>query len=67
MKTRYIFLAALSTVMLGRAFMEQGFEKKTYRNVRGYVVVRRSADEMHSMRQMMATSSDTDTDDTDGF
>ena len=57
----------LSTVMLGRAFMEQGFEKKTYRNVRGYVVVRRSADEMHSMRQMMATSSDTDTDDTDGF
>ena len=57
----------LSTVMLGRAFMELGFEKKTYHNVRGYVVVRRSADEMHSMRQMMATSSDTDTDDTDGF
>ena len=51
----------LSPVWLGRAFAELGFEKKTYHNVRGYIVVRRSADEMHSMRQMMATSSDTDT------
>ena len=58
----------LSTVMLGRAFVEQGFRKKTYRNVRGYVVVRRSADEMRSVRQMMAVADDhTDTDDTDAF
>ena len=55
----------LSTVMLGRAFVEQGFQKKTWRNVRGYIVVRRSAEEMRSERQMMATCSDgTDTDDT---
>ncbi|MBO7138524.1 MAG: hypothetical protein J6V92_08685 [Bacteroidaceae bacterium] len=48
--------------------MEQGFRKKTYRNVRGYVVVRRSADEMRSVRQMMAVADDnTDTDDTDVF
>ena len=64
----------LSTVMLGRAFMEQGFEKKTYRNVRGYVVVRRSVDEMRVMRQTAAltdnsdnTNHTDDTDDTDIF
>ena len=64
----------LSTVMLGRAFMEQGFEKKTYRNVRGYVVVRRSVDEMRMMRQTAAltdnsdnTNHTDDTDDTDIF
>ena len=58
----------LSTVMLGRAFVEQGFRKKTYRNMRGYVVVRRSLDEMRSVRQMMAVANDnTDTDDTDAF
>ena len=52
----------LSTVMLGRAFVELGFQRKTFRNVRGYVVVRRSPEEMRSMRQQMAH---TDTDDTD--
>ena len=61
----------LSTVMLGRAFMEQGFEKKTYRNVRGYVVVRRSVDEMRMMRQTAALTDNSDntnhTDDTDIF
>ena len=58
----------LSTVMLGRAFVEQGFRKKTCRNVRGYIVMRRSAEEMRSERQMMAVSpDDTDTDDTPVF
>ena len=58
----------LSTVSLGRAFVEQGFERRTFRNVRGYVVVRRSAEEMRSLRQAMAGGEyDTDTDDTDVF
>ncbi len=56
----------LSTVLLGRAFSDFGFQKKTYKNVRGYIVVRRSAEEMRSMRNMMACyDSHTDTDDTD--
>ena len=29
-------------------------ERKTYRNVRGYIVVRRSAEEMRTMRQVRA-------------
>ena len=57
--------------MLGRAFMELGFEKKTYRNVRGYVVVRRTVDEMRVMRQTAALTDHSDntnhTDDTDIF
>jgi len=57
----------LSTVALGRAFMNQGFRKKTFRNVRGYVVVRRSAEEMLSVRRLMVHEADTDTDDTDVF
>ena len=58
----------LSTVMLGRAFVEQGFERRTSHNVRGYVVVRRSAEEMKSLRTMMAASpSHTHTDDTEIF
>ena len=58
----------LSTVMLGRAFVEQGFESCTSHNVRGYVVVRRSAEEMKSLRTMMAASpSHTHTDDTEIF
>ena len=61
----------LSTVALGRAFVELGFRKKTYHNTRGYIVVRRSAEEMRSMRAMMAQESTdeehTDTDDTDVF
>ena len=55
----------LSSVLLGRAFVEQGFERKTYKNVRGYVVVRRTAEEMKTMRNQIA--SNTDTDDTDVF
>ena len=57
----------LNAVMLGRAFVELGFERKTSRNTRGYVVVRRSAEEMRSMRSAMAVESNTDTDDTDIF
>ena len=58
----------LSTVSLGRAFVEQGFERRTFRNVRGYIVVRRSAQEMKSLRSVMAqTQGDTDTDVTDVF
>jgi hypothetical protein len=55
----------LNPVWLGRAFSELGFQKKTSNNVRGYVVVRRSFDEMRSLRQQMAQSDDTaDTEDT---
>lgn len=59
----------LSAVLLGRAFVELGFERKTVHNVRGYIVVRRSADEMRSLRILMASAGkgNTDTDDTDGF
>ena len=57
----------LSTVALGRAFVNQGFAKKTVRNVRGYVVVRRSAEEMQAARRLMAHEANTDTDDTDVF
>ena len=63
----------LSSVLLGRAFMELGFERRTCRNVRGYIVVRRLAEEMRSLRNVMAQESpdptpapdaNTDTDDT---
>ena len=57
----------LSTVALGRAFVNQGFQKKTYRNVRGYVVIRRSTEEMLSIRRLMVHEADTDTDDTGVF
>ena len=57
----------LSTVKLGRAFVDEGFLKKTHKNVRGYVVVRRSAEEMRSLRQAIALQGDTDTDDTPVF
>ena len=58
----------LSTVSLGRAFVELGFERRTFHNVRGYVVVRRSAEEMRSLRQAMAQAKGhTDTDVTDVF
>ncbi len=55
----------LSEVKIGRAFKHLGFQSKVVRNTRGYVVVRRSADEMRSLRMRMAMH--TDTDDTDVF
>ena len=57
----------LSTVMLGRAFKDLGFKPRTWHNTRGYVVMRRTAEEMKAVRQQMACADDTDTDDTDGF
>ena len=47
----------LSTVVLGRAFVEQGFPKVVQRHARGYLVVRRSAEEMMAMRRMTARES----------
>ena len=51
----------LSTVSLGRAFVEQGFQRKTYRNTRGYIVIRRTAEEMRSVRFLMAHDSTPET------
>jgi hypothetical protein len=48
----------LSTVMLGRAFKELGFQSKQSHGVRGYIVVRRSAEEMRSLRTQMAAVPD---------
>jgi hypothetical protein len=36
----------LSSVNLGRAFMDQGYQQKRTSNSRGYIVVRRSAEEI---------------------
>jgi predicted P-loop ATPase len=52
----------LSCVMIGRAFRELGFQSRKSGSIRGYVVVRRSAEEMRSMRYQMAQG----TDGTDG-
>ena len=49
----------LSAVWLGRAFADLGFQKKTYHNVRGYIVVRRSPVEMEAARKLMAQHIDT--------
>ena len=53
----------LSTILLGRAFVDMGFQKQCVRHVRGYVVVRRSAEEMKIRRHQMAQDG---TDGTDG-
>jgi predicted P-loop ATPase len=52
----------LSTVVLGRAFKDLGFQKRKSGSIRGYIVVRRSPEEMRSMRYQMAQG----TDGTDG-
>ena len=54
----------LSTVTLGRAFRELGFQNKMEHHTRGYVVVRRSPEEMRSMRQLPPQETGTDTDET---
>ena len=56
----------LSCVMIGRAFRELGFQSRKSGSIRGYVVVRRSAEEMRSMRYQMAQGTD-GTDGTDVF
>ena len=48
----------LSCVMIGRAFRELGFQSRKSGSIRGYVVVRRSAEEMRSMRYQMAQGAD---------
>ena len=45
----------LSPVYMGRAFRELGFEQKVVRNVRGYVVVRYTPQEMQARRVLAAT------------
>jgi predicted P-loop ATPase len=51
----------LSKEALGHAFIELGFTRKTFHNMRGYIVVRRSAEEMQSLRRAMAQGSDNNT------
>ena len=47
-------------------FIDLGFERRTFRNVRGYIVVRRSIAETESLRRELATP-DTHTPDTPVF
>lgn len=51
---------------MGHAFIDLGFERRTFRNVRGYIVVRRSIAETESLRRELATP-DTHTPDTPVF
>ena len=44
----------LSTVYLGRAFGELGFERVKYGGLRGYLVVQRTGDEMKRLQCEMA-------------
>ena len=48
----------LSAVSLGRAFMEQGYKQVRRAYSRGYVVMQRDAQEIHTRLQMMATMTD---------
>ena len=59
--------AKINKEALGYAFIDLGFERKTYRNVRGYIVVRRTPEEQKSLRNELASNSDTHTLDTPVF
>ena len=59
--------AKINKEALGHAFIDLGFERKTYRNVRGYIVVRRTPEEQKSLRNELASNSDTHTLDTPVF
>ena len=48
----------INSVMLGRAFRELGFKDHKSHGIRGYIVVRRSPEEMRSMRYQMAQGAD---------
>ena len=48
----------LSAVNIGRAFMDQGYKQLRRAYSRGYVVVQRDAQEIHTRLQMMATMTD---------
>ena len=58
--------AKISKEQMGHAFISLGFERKTFRNVRGYIVVRRSTAEIESLRSGLAKG-DTHTPDTPVF
>ena len=58
--------AKISKEQMGHAFISLGFERKTYRNVRGYVVVRRSSAEIERLRRELVTDH-THTPDTPVF
>ena len=48
--------AKITKEQMGHAFISLGFERKTYRNVRGYVVVRRSTAEIERLRRELVTA-----------
>jgi len=50
----------LSPVFLGRAFGEQGFRRVKSGGQRGYIVVCRTADEIHQKQLSMAASAEDD-------
>ena len=53
----------LSKEMVSRAFTKLGFQSRRTSKYRGYIVVRRSADEMRSMRYQLAAGVDYDAND----
>ena len=57
----------LSKENIGRAFTALGFDSRRTNKMRGYVVVRRSAEEMRSMRYQLAAPSKSDSDDGDSI
>ena len=50
----------LSAVNLGRALIELGFQRVRYNKVRGYIVVRRTGDEMDRVQKSMALEANSD-------
>ena len=50
----------LSAVNLGRALIELGFQRVRYNKVRGYIVVRRTGDEMDRVQKSMALEANPD-------
>jgi len=59
--------AKITKEQIGHAFIDLGFERKTFRNVRGYIVVRRSTAEIESLRRGLAKEANTHTPDTPTF
>ena len=57
----------LSKENIGRAFTALGFDSRRTNKMRGYIVVRRSAEEMRSMRYQLAAPSKSDSDGGDGI
>ena len=57
----------LSKENIGRAFTSLGFDSRRTNKMRGYIVVRRSAEEMRSMRYQLAAPSKSDSDGGDSI